>query len=256
MKIVGVIPVRMAASRFPGKPMFKILGKPMVEHVYRRSAMYPKWSHLCVATCDEEIMAFGRAHGWSTIMTSNTHQRALDRVAEAAAKCGQALAPDDVVICVQGDEPMLQPDMMDAAMQPLIDDASVLSTVLAMEIVDEAIYRHPDTVKIVHDLAGNVVFQSRAPVPFARTGMPAKPYVPRRIYGIFAFRWHFLQAFTAMAMSPLEIAESADTNRIIDHGFRQKIAPYPFRPSFSVDSPADAANVERHMKDDPLWGQY
>ena len=255
MKIVGVIPARMAASRFPGKPLFKILGMPMVEHVYRRAALYPKWDHLCLATCDEEIAAVGRQHGWPTVMTSDKHTRALDRVEEAAANCGVALEPSDVVVCVQGDEPMLQPDMMDAVIKPLTDDPQAACTVLAMEIVDEAQFRNPDTVKIIYDKRGRVQYTSRSPVPYAKEGLP-KHFVPRRIYGIFAFRWHFLRTFSSMPMSPLELAESCDSNRIFDNGFVQWIAPYAFRPSFSVDSPADATQVEANLRRDPLWGKY
>lgn len=255
MKVVGVVPARMAASRFPGKPLVKIAGMTMVEHVYRRAALFGEWTHLCLATCDEEIAAVGRAQGWSTVMTSDRHTRALDRVAEAAANCGVPLGGDDVVVCVQGDEPMLRPDMITASIQPLLDDVSASATVLAMEIVDDALFRNPDTVKVIHDIAGNVTYTSRSPVPYTKAGLPTH-FVARRIYGIFAFRWHFLQRFTAMPMSPLELAESCDSNRIFDNGYRQKIAPYPFVPSFSVDSPDDVGLVEAHITQDSLWGSY
>jgi 3-deoxy-manno-octulosonate cytidylyltransferase (CMP-KDO synthetase) len=263
MKIVGIIPARMAASRFHGKPLFPICGRPMIEHVFRRAALFPKWDGLYLATCDEEIASFGRVNNLPAIMTAATHTRALDRVAEAAGTCGQALAGSDIVVCVQGDEPMLHPDMIGATVAPLLEEETASCTVLAMEIVDEQIFLNPDTVKIVHDLKGRVLYTSRSPVPYFKKfpaggrpshGRPAP--IPRRIYGIFAFRWHFLQTFTATPESPLEVAESCDSNRICDNGLGQVIAPYPYRPSFSVDSPADAARVEAHMKEDPLWGQY
>lgn len=168
MKTIGVVPARMASSRFPGKPLHVICGMPMVEHVYRRAALYPKWDGLYLATCDEEIAALGRERGWPTLMTSDRHTRALDRVAEAAEKCGQKLAPDDIVVCVQGDEPMLRPDMIDASMKPLLDDPKALCTVLAMHIIDEDLWRNPDTVKVVHDTKGNVLYTSRSPVPYAK----------------------------------------------------------------------------------------
>jgi len=255
LKIVGIVPARMAASRFPGKPLYPICGRPMVEHVFRRAAMFPRWDGLFLATCDKEIMEVGLAKGFPSLMTSDQHTRCLDRVAEAAGKCGLDLGPDDVVVCVQGDEPMMQPDMVDAAILPLEQDASVTCTVLAMEITEESIWRNPDTVKIIHDMKGDVTYTSRAPVPYAKA-WPPRNYTPRRIYGIFAFRWHFLLTFTRTPQSPLEIAESCDSNRIFDSGYRQRIAPYPYRPSFSVDDPKDIKLVEAHMQKDPLWGTY
>jgi 3-deoxy-manno-octulosonate cytidylyltransferase (CMP-KDO synthetase) len=254
-KIVGIVPARMAASRFPGKPLHPICGRPMLEHAYCRAAMFDRWDGLYLATCDEPIAALGRSKGWPTIMTSHAHPRALDRVAEAAATCGRTLAGDDIVVCVQADEPMLHPDMIAAALQPLLDDRTALCTLLGIEVRDEELWRNPDTVKVVHDQAGNVVYTSRAPVPYAKTGLPTH-VVPRRVGGIFAFQFDFLQMFTRLPESPLELAESCDSNRIFDNGYRQKIAPYPYRVSYSVDSPADTQAVEAHIRNDELWGKY
>ncbi|HSP16236.1 MAG TPA: 3-deoxy-manno-octulosonate cytidylyltransferase [Thermoanaerobaculia bacterium] len=254
MKIIGVVPARMASSRFPGKPLHPICGMPMVEHVFRRAGLYPKWDGLFLATCDEEIAQLGRSRGWPTLMTSDKHTRALDRVAEAAEKSGVTLAADDVVVCVQGDEPMLHPDMIAASIKPLEDDGEALCTVLAMHIVDEDLWRNPDTVKIIHDLKGNVLYTSRAPVPYCKKFSPELG--ARRIYGIFAFRWHFLKTFNNIPESRLELLESCDSNRILDNGYRQRIAPYPSRPSFSVDSPSDTDLVEAHIRKDELWGKY
>lgn len=254
MKIIGVVPARLAASRFPGKPLLPICGRPMVEHVFARARMFDRWDGLYLATCDEDIRAFGESRGYPVIMTADTHTRALDRVAEAAGKCGLDLAEDDVVVCVQGDEPMMRPDMIDAVVKPLEDDAAVPATVLAMEIVDEDVFRNPDIVKIVHDVKGDVLYTSRSPIPYCEALTPDVGAL--RIYGIFAFRWHFLKWFTGEPESPLEIREACDSNRICDNGGRQRVAPYPYIPSFSVDSPADLEKVEAHMKDDPLWQTY
>jgi 3-deoxy-manno-octulosonate cytidylyltransferase (CMP-KDO synthetase) len=227
---------------------------PMVEHVFRRAQLFARWDGLYLATCDREIADLGESRGWPVVMTAATHTRALDRVAEAAAHCGLGLDRDDVVVCVQGDEPMLHPDMIGAVIRPMAEDIGVLGTVLAMHIVDEDVYRNPDTVKIIHDLKGDVLYTSRSPVPYCKQFSPELG--ARRIYGIFAFRWHFLQTFAGLAPSPLELVESCDSNRIMDHGYRQRVAPYPYRPSFSVDSPADAARVEAHLAQDELWGKY
>ena len=255
MKIIGIVPARMASSRFPGKPLHPICGRPMVEHVFCRAAMFPNWDGLYLATCDSEIFDFGQSKGWPTLMTSDRHKRALDRVAEAADKCGQHLEENDIVVCVQGDEPMLHPDMIAASILPLHQDPNAPCTVLAMEIVDEKQFRDPNVLKIIYDKKGDVLYTSRSPVPYCKK-FPPKELVPRRIYGIFAFRWHFLKAFTTIPESPLELVESCDSNRILDNGYRQRIAPYEFHPSFSVDSPADIDTVEMNMRNDPLSGRY
>ena len=253
-KIIGLIPARMEASRFPGKPLFPIHGKPMVEHVWHRAAMYPRWDKLAICTCNEEIRAFGEAKGFAVVMTADTHVRALDRVAEAAGKCGVSVDENDIVVCVQGDEPMMRPDMIDAACKPLLDDPSVNGTVLGMHVVDEEIFRNPDTVKIVHDIHGDVLYTSRSPIPHGKKFAPEMG--ARRIYGILAFRWHFLKTFLDLPPTPLELQEACDSNRICGSGLKQRVAFYPNIPSFSVDSPADRELVEREIVKDPYWGKY
>jgi 3-deoxy-manno-octulosonate cytidylyltransferase (CMP-KDO synthetase) len=187
-------------------------------------------------------------------MTSNKHTRALDRVAEAVTKCRLNVENDDIVLNVQGDEPMMRPDMIDATIQPIVDDTVVLGTILAMQIIDEGQYRDPNTLKIIHSKKGDILYTSRSPVPFCKQFSPEIGV--RRIYGIFGFRWHFLRKFTEMPESPLELLESCDSNRYYDNGFTQRIAPYPFIESFSVDVPEDVDKVEEYMRNDPLWGKY
>lgn len=255
MKIFGIVPARMAASRFPGKPLYPILGRPMVEHVFCRAKLYGGWDELVLATCDREIADFASAKGYPAIMTGSHHTRALDRVAEAVTKLDSEADEEDIVVCVQGDEPMLKPDMMDAVIAPLKADPGIPCTVLAMQILDETLWRNPDTVKIIHNDRGEVLYTSRAPVPYCK-GSFGPELGARRIYGIFAFRWRYLKAFTEHAETRLEKLEACDSNRILDMGFRQYIAPYPSIKSFSVDSPEDIKLVEAHMRNDPLWGSY
>lgn len=254
MRIVGVIPARMRAGRFPGKPLHPILGRPMIEHVYLRAARYAGWDSLHLATCDREIEAFGRARGWSVIMTSDQHVRCLDRVAEAAELVRPALASTDLVVCVQGDEPMLAPAMIAAVTEPLLRDASVECCALALPITEEAQFVNPDTVKVVADVHGDVRYTSRSPIPYTRRF--TAELGARRLYGLFAFRLGCLRRFSALPPAPLEIAESCDSNRLCGHGLRQRLAVYPHVPSFSVDRLADVALVEAAMPADPLWGTY
>lgn len=255
MRKIGIIPARMAASRFPGKPLVRISGMSMIEHVYHRARLYENWDALVLATCDEEIREHAASVGMPVVMTGDHHTRALDRVAEAATKLDVILDDDDIVVCVQGDEPLMRPDMMDAVMAPLLEDPAKVCTVLAMHVVDEDLWKNPDTVKIIHNASGEVLYTSRSPVPWAKRGFSPE-LGARRIYGILAFRWAYLQAFTSHPETWLEQVEACDSNRILDMGFAQHIAPYPFVPSFSVDSPSDIALVERHMEGDALFPQY
>jgi 3-deoxy-manno-octulosonate cytidylyltransferase (CMP-KDO synthetase) len=256
MKIVGIVPARMAASRFPGKPLHPILGRPMIEHVFLRAKMFPRWDVLALATCDGEIDDFARSKNFPVIMTSATHTRALDRVAEAATKCGIILDDDDIVLNVQGDEPMMSPDMIAATLRPMEERPDVRGSILAMDIVDEAQYENPDILKIIHDMDGRILYTSRRPIPYCKPGTFSPALEAKRIYGIFGFRWDFLKLFTNLKESPLEKKEACDSNRLYDYGYHQYISPYPFQPSFSVDSPADITLVESHMRKDPLWGRY
>jgi 3-deoxy-manno-octulosonate cytidylyltransferase (CMP-KDO synthetase) len=254
MNIYGIVPARMGSSRFPGKPLYPICGRPLVEHVFLRARQYTNWEKLLLATCDQEIADFAITHDFPHVMTSDKHVRCLDRVAEAIQKTVSAIQANDVVVCVQGDEPMLHPEMIAAVVKPMQDHAHVNCTMLAMPIVEESQFYNPDIVKIIHDMQGDVLYTSRSPVPYCAAFNPAVG--AKRVSGIFAFRWHFLQTFTQLAESPLELQESCDSNRIMDHGFKQRIALYPYQPYFSVDSPPDIALVEEFMTQDSLWGSY
>ncbi|MDA1091612.1 MAG: 3-deoxy-manno-octulosonate cytidylyltransferase [Proteobacteria bacterium] len=252
-KILGFVPARMAASRFPGKPLADIAGRPLLEHCYLRARLFERWDGLFIATCDDDVRAFAEDKDYPVIMTVDTHTRALDRVAEAAEKCGD-VSDDDIVVCVQGDEPLLGPDMIEAVIQPFFDDPEVEGTLLSVPIPDEETFHNPDMVKLVHDLKGDVLFTSRAPIPYARKF--SFDIGAKRVGGIFGFRWHFLKWFTDLPESPLEIAEACDCNRIYDNDRRQRVAPAPARPYLSVDSPEDIARVEAVIRDDSLWRKY
>jgi len=252
-RIIGFVPARMAASRFPGKPLHNIAGRPLLEHCYLRARLYPSWNDLFITTCDEEIHAFATDKDYPVIMTSDIHTRALDRVAEAAEKYGD-IDEDDIIVCVQGDEPLLGPDMIKAIIQPFFDDPDVEGTLLSVPIMDEQTFYNPDMVKLVHNLKGDVLYTSRSPIPYAKVF--SHDVGAKRVGGIFGFRWHFLKWFTSLPESPLEISEACDSNRIYDNGRNQRIAPAPIRPYFSVDSPDDVARVEAVIKYDPLWGEY
>ena len=253
-RILGFIPVRMASSRFPGKPLYPILGMPMVEHVLRRAQMFKKWDGLFLTTCDEELRELGESLGIPVIMTSNKHTRALDRVAEAVTKCRLNVENDDIVLNVQGDEPMMRPDMITATVKPMIDNADVNGVVLSMPIIDETQFNDPNTLKIIHNIKGDILYTSRAPIPYCKQW--SLDIDAKRIYGIFGFRWGFLRKFTKMPESPLELVESCDSNRLYDNGLTQRVAQYPYIDSFAVDVPEDVKKVEAYIKADPYWKKY
>ena len=255
MKTIGIVPVRMAASRFPGKPLHPIHGKAMLEHVFQRAKLYKCWDHLVIATCDQEIEQFSKKKGFPVVMTGSHHTRALDRVTEGCEKLEVELSEQDIVVCVQGDEPMMRPDMIDAVVAPLLEDSSIPGMILAIHITDESIWRNPDTVKIIHNAEGEVLYTSRAPLPFTKTGFSSE-LMARRIGGIFSFRMEYLKAFTSHPETRLEQLEACDSNRILDMSFRQRIAPYSYVPSFSVDSQSDIKLVEEHMLSDEYWKMY
>jgi 3-deoxy-manno-octulosonate cytidylyltransferase (CMP-KDO synthetase) len=187
-------------------------------------------------------------------MTSEKHTRALDRVAETVEKCGMDIDDEDIVLNVQGDEPMMSPDMIDTVIMPFSNRSDINGTILSMDIIHEEQYLNPDILKIIHDLKDRVLYTSRSPIPYAKKFSPELG--AKRIYGIFAFKYHFLKTFTGLSESPLEIKEACDSNRLYDNGLHQHIAPYPYKHSYSVDSPEDIKLVEKYMEKDPLWGHY
>ena len=141
-------------------------------------------------------------------MTSDKHERALDRVAEAIENSDFEISEDDIVLNVQGDEPMMQPDMISATVKPMIDNADVNGVVLSMPIIDEVQFNDPNTVKIIHNIKGDILYTSRAPIPYCKEW--SLDIEAKRIYGIFGFRWDFLRKFTKMPESPLELVETCD----------------------------------------------
>ena len=256
MRVVGIIPARMKASRFPGKPLYNIIDRPMLAHVCGRAKLYDGWDYLSIATCDKEIADFARASDFKYTMTSDKHTRALDRIAEAVEKITEfEVSDDDIIVNVQGDEPMIHPEMFPALIDPILKREEVNATILAMLIEEEEIWRNPDTVKLINNEQGEVLYTSRAAVPYNNNRFTKEMQV-RRIYGLFAFRWKYLKKFASHPETRLEKLESCDSNRILDMDFCQHIAPYPYIKSYSVDNLADIDLVEANIRSDKYWGKY
>ena len=253
MNIIGVITARMGSSRFPGKPLYPILDMPMVEHVYRRAKMYNKWDKLLISTCDDEIIDFCKSKNFPVVKTSPLHKRALERTAETASLLPNVKS-NDVVVCVQGDEPMMTPEMVDITIQPIIvKDRDC--TVLGMEIKDETMWQNEDIVKIIHNIKYKVLYTSRSPIPNSYFRNKYDNVI-RRIYGILAFKYHALLKFINFQETFLELVESCDSNRILDMDIDQYVSPIKYHDSFSVDSPEDIKKVEQYLINDPIYKIY
>lgn len=245
MKTLALIPARMGSSRFPGKPMAPILGKPMIGHVYERVARSSLLDLVAVATCDKEIYNYIESIGGVAVMTGDQHERASDRCAEALLKLEQANNTRyDIVVMVQGDEPMTHPDMIDEAVQPLLDNADIQVTNLLGQINDVAEFEDRNCIKVVCDLKLNAMYFSREPIP-TRCKIDNIP-MGKQVC-IIPFRRDFLLEYTRMTPTPLEIAESVDMMRILEHGMKVRMVPTRHNTQ-AVDTPGDLARVELLMQ--------
>jgi len=246
MKILALIPARMGSSRFPGKPMAKILGKPMIGHVYERVSRSPLLTLTAVATCDKEIHDYIKSLGGTAVMTGNHHERASDRCAEALVKLEENNGIRyDIVVMVQGDEPMTHPDMIEEAVTPLIEDPNVQVVNLLGQIKDKTEFEDRNCIKVVCDLKLNAMYFSREPIP-TRSKVDKIP-MGKQVC-IIPFRRDYLLEYTRMSPTPLEIAESVDMMRILEHGMKVRMTPTR-HTTHAVDTPEDLEKVARLMKE-------
>lgn len=254
MNIVGIIPARMAATRFPDKPMAKIMGLPMVAHVYHRSLMCGGINDVWVATCDQVIVDYINSIGGKAIMTSDSHQRASDRSAEAMVNIEKVTGKKiDYVAMIQGDEPMLMPEMLDELVRPVLDGESVDVVNLISTIDSDDDFNNPNTVKLVFDIRMNALYLSREPIP---SGKKYNGDIPMwKQLGIILFSRNALLRFSSLEPTPLEIIESVDMNRFLEHGIPIRLVPTPVK-TFGVDTPGDLARVEDLMQNDKLTPMY
>ena len=241
-RVFGVIPARMAASRFPGKPLAEICGKSMLRHVADTANRYEGWHSLCIATCDQEIVDHINGD-FNTILTSDRHTRALDRVAEAYERICDKPRDDDLVVCVQGDEPMVHPEMISQAVQPLIDDPNIFITNLLGRIRDKKEFHDKNTIKVVCDNNQNALYFSRESIPTKSfNNLALGKQVP-----IIPFRRDFLIKYNELKPTPLEIAESVDMLRILEYGMKILMVPTSY-DTHAVDTIEDLNKVQLLLK--------
>ncbi len=245
MKILAVIPARMGSSRFPGKPMAKINAKPMIGHVYERVKRNQQLTETVVATCDLEIKEYIESIGGRAVMTSDCHERCSDRCAEALrvveAKDG---CKYDIVVMVQGDEPMTYPEMITQSLEPLIEEADLQIVNLMGKISSDAEFNDRNCVKVVCDVNSNAMFFSREPIP--SNSKTQACYDTFKQVPIIPFRRDFLLKYNAMTPTPLEMIESVDMLRVLENGLRIKMVLTPFETR-AVDTPEDLELVQSLM---------
>lgn len=239
-RIVAIIPARYQSSRLPGKPLADIAGRPMIEHVYRRTAEARGLDAVVVATDDPRIAEAVERFGGTARMTRSDHRTGTDRIAEVARELAC-----EIVVNVQGDLPLVEPAMIEDLIAPLTDDDRVtMSTLCSPAEPDE--YENPHVVKVVVDRHGEALYFSRSPIPFFRSGIPAAG-TGRAVYkhiGLYGYRRDFLLAFATLPQTPLERAESLEQLRALEHGFRIRTIETRHQ-TIEVDTPADLERVRR-----------
>jgi 3-deoxy-manno-octulosonate cytidylyltransferase (CMP-KDO synthetase) len=239
----------MGSSRVPGKPLASILGVPMVEHVRRRVSMCKSLDGVYVATCDQEIYDATERYGGQAVMTSDVHTRASDRVAEVALTVDA-----DIFVLVQGDEPMTVPEMIDCAVAPMLEDQTIACVNLTKRIETEREWNDGNTIKVVRDVQGNALYFSRQPIPTDRlAGFRNIPLFKQVC--IIPFRKQALLDYAALEPTPLEIAESIDMMRFLEHGYPVRMVESPYE-TYAVDTRADLERVTKLMKRDALTQSY
>lgn len=249
MRVVGIIPARLGSSRFPGKPLAPILGRPMIEHVYRRTAAAKVIDALWVATCDQDIREAAESFGGQVIMTSADHQGASDRVAEAARQVDA-----EIVVMIQGDEPMVRPEMIELAIIPFCNerDVACVNLVARIETVEELL--NPNVINVVMDRSNNALYFSREPIPCRRV-LGFERIAAYKQVCIIPFRHETLMKFADLSPTPLEQAESIDMLRLLEHGYKVRLVETEFE-THAVDIPEDILKVEELIRKDPLTKQY
>jgi 3-deoxy-manno-octulosonate cytidylyltransferase (CMP-KDO synthetase) len=231
-----VIPARYASTRFPGKPLARLWGKPVLQHVYERAACATLCERVIVATDDERIAAAARGFGAEVALTRADHPSGTDRVAEVATRL-----TDDLIVNVQGDEPLVEPSAIDAAVEPLLADPDIPMGTLCAPIEELEALANPNVVKVVTSREGYALYFSRLPIPFVRDhGVAAARY---RHIGLYVYRREFLLGLAELTPTPLEEAERLEQLRALEHGHRIRVVAVP-GASPGIDTPEDLAELE------------
>jgi len=229
--VIAVIPARYDSSRLPGKALAEIGGVPMIVRVWRQTRRARSLERVIVATDDERIAHAVRAAGGEAEMTASTHQSGTDRIAEVAARIDA-----EIYLNVQGDQPFIAPEDLDALVAPMRAEPALAMATLATPITDREEWYNPNKVKVVCDARGDAIYFSRSPIPFARDG--GVPAVARRHIGVYGYRRDFLLRFAALEPGVLEQIEKLEQLRALERGYRIRVVA-SVAPSMEVDTPDD-----------------
>lgn len=236
LKILGVIPARYSSSRFPGKSLAEIAGRTMLQHVWERASEARYLTSLVIATDDQRIHSAAESFRARAVMTRSDHASGTDRVAEVASASNA-----EIVVNIQGDEPLLDPAAIDSAVLALLDRDDVPMATLKKRMVDADDVSSPNVVKVVTDRHDNAIYFSRAPIPFHRDSANASPVYYKHI-GLYVYRRDFLLQYSDLPVGPLEQAEKLEQLRAIENGFRIRVAETDYE-SIGVDTPEDWKRV-------------
>ena len=254
MHIIAIIPARMNSSRFPGKPMKNIHGVPMIGHCYHRANLCQDLKDTYVATCDKVIFDYISSIGGKAIMTNSNHERASDRAAEAMLKIEKSTNKKvDIVVMIQGDEPMVTPKMISDSLIPFQIDTSVNVVNLMANINSIEEFEDPNEVKVVVNLSNDAMYFSREPIP-SRKKSSGKLSMLKQVC-IIPFKRDYLIKFNNTPETVTEIIESIDMMRIIENDEKVRMVMTD-ENSFSVDTKEDLLKVEEFMMDDLLMKKY
>ena len=235
---VAIIPARYGAKRFPGKALADLCGKPLIQHVYEQVAKAARVSRVAVATDDDRIADAVSTFGGEVIMTSTDHASGTDRIVEAAKKTG-----GDIIVNVQGDEPLIDPDIIDSVIEKIEADKNIVCSTAAFPVTDEAVFKDPNAVKVVFDHDGRALYFSRSPIPFYRDGDFERAYIH---VGIYCFRRSFLNIYPSLAQSALEQIECLEQLRILENGHAIGVVETA-GAAIGVDTEEDLEAVRRMM---------
>ncbi|HGE71902.1 TPA: 3-deoxy-manno-octulosonate cytidylyltransferase [Candidatus Poribacteria bacterium] len=232
MKIVCIIPSRYKSTRLEGKPLKDIHGKPMIQYVYEAAKKSELLSDVIIATDDQRIIDAVEKFGGKVVMTSVNHKTGSDRIAEVAKNIEA-----DIIVNVQGDEPLLNPKQVDEAVQPMISDPNLKVCTICRPIFNKEDFENPNVVKVVFNLNGDAMYFSRSLIPYPREKENHKVY---EHIGIYVYRKEFLLEYIKLPQTPLEVTESLEQLRILENGIRMKVVVTKFKDkSLSVDTAED-----------------
>ncbi|MBM9519055.1 3-deoxy-manno-octulosonate cytidylyltransferase [Desulforhopalus vacuolatus] len=243
--VVAIIPARYSSNRFPGKPLARINGKPMIQHVYERAKAVKMLSRVVVATDDVRIAECVTGFGGEFVMTRKDHISGSDRLAEAAQLIG--ISEQDIVVNVQGDQPLFPPEVVEQVATPLLEDPTLPMSTLIYRIVRPEEIRDPNHVKTVFDCNMNALYFSRSPIPFQRNPEDSEQPVYYKHLGFYAYRKNFLLSFVALPVGEWERFEKLEQLRALEYGYRIRVV-ITDHDSIEVDRKEDVLRVEEDLR--------